>query len=292
MKDDLSRRVRDLHIRSRKLVENLFAGNYHSVFKGPGLEFDEVRDYEYGDDIRFIDWNVSSRMNSPHTKTFREERELTLFMVVDISASLTLGNRKISKQETAGTIFALLALAAVANDDKVGSLLFADNIERLVAPRKGRRHVLRQISDVLGCRMHGRGSDLGLALRTAAQTLKSRSIIVVLSDFRMENYRSGLNLLAHKHDVIAIRLSDPLEREFPAIGLAEFRDPETGDTFSASGKSPVLKREYATYWQYHTETWRRDCKSAGIDMLEVDTDDDSAEKLKEFFQRRRKNNNL
>jgi uncharacterized protein (DUF58 family) len=286
-KDDLPGRVRRLHVRSRKLVESLFAGNYHSVFKGPGLEFDEVREYQYGDDVRFIDWNVSSRMVAPYSKTFREERELILLVLVDVSASLSIGSHGTDKREVAGNLFALLALAAVANNDRVGSLLYSDRIERLIVPVKGRRHVLRQISDVLGYRPAGRGSNLGLALRGASQTLKRKSIIVILSDFRSEGYQTELALLSRKHDVIAIRLTDPLDKEFPAMGLVELEDPETGEGFTAFGRSPVLRKGYAEYWDDHRRRWLEDCRSAGVDSLEVSTDEEPADSLLAFFRRRR-----
>lgn len=287
IKDDLPSRVRRLHVRSRKLVESLFAGNYHSVFKGPGLEFDEVRDYEYGDDVRFIDWNVSSRMGAPYSKTFKEERELILLVLVDVSASLSMGSGSIDKREVAGNLFALLALAAVANNDRVGSLLFSDKTERLVVPMKGRRHVLRQISEVLGYNGAGRGSNLALALKTASQTLKRKSIVVVLSDFRSEGYQSELALLARKHDVIAIRLTDPLDKEFPATGLIELEDPETGEGFTAWGRSAALRKEYSDFWDDHRRLWLNECRTAGVDTLEVGTDDEPADQLQAFFRRRR-----
>ncbi len=286
-KDDLPSRVRRLHVRSRKLVESLFAGNYHSVFKGPGLEFDEVRDYVYGDDVRFIDWNVSSRMASPYSKTFKEERELILLVLVDVSASLSMGSGGVDKREVAGNLFALLALAAIANNDRVGSLLFSDRIERLVVPMTGRRHVLRQISEVLGYKAVGRGSDLTLALKTAAQSLKRKSIVVVLSDFHSDGYQSDLALLARKHDVIAIRLSDPLDKEFPSTGLVELEDPETGEGFTAWGQSGALRKEYAEFWDDHRRKWLSDCRTAGADTLEVGTDEEPADSLQAFFRRRR-----
>lgn len=286
-RDDLPSRVRRLHVRSRKLVESLFAGNYHSVFKGPGLEFNEVRDYEYGDDIRFIDWNVSSRMASPYSKTFKEERELILLVLVDVSASLSMGSRGVDKREVAGNLFALLALAAVANNDKVGCLLFSDRVERLVVPMKGRRHVLRQISEVLGFKASGSGSNLSVAMKSATQTLKRKSIVVVLSDFRSEGYQSELNLLARKHDVIAIRLTDPMDKAFPDTGLVELEDPETGEGFTAWGKSKALKKEYAEFWDDQRRNWLGICRSAGVDTLEVGTDEEPADSLLAFFRRRR-----
>lgn len=285
--DELSSRVRLLHLRSRKLVESLFAGNYHSVFKGPGLEFDEVREYEYGDDVRFIDWNVSSRMGSPYSKVFREERELTLFMVVDVSASLTLGDSQHSKRDTAGSLFALLSLAALANNDKVGSLLFTDKVERLVAPTGGLHSVLRQVKDVLGYNARGRGSNLGDALISTAQTLRRRSIIVIISDFRTVDYHKPLKLLARKHDVIAIRITDPLDKKLPHLGLVELEDPESGESFTTWGRSTSMNQNYAEFWNEQHLNWIDICRSAGADILEVSSHEEPADSLLSFFHRRR-----
>lgn len=282
-----SARLRRLHVRSRKLVEELFAGSYHSVFRGPGLEFNEVRDYQYGDDVRFIDWNVSSRMDSPYSKTFREEREMVLFMVVDISHSLFLGGPEMNKRELAGNLFALLSLAAAANSDKVGSLLFSDRIEHLTAPSKDRRNIIRQISEVLGRRASGGGSDLRLALQSVAQTLKRQSIVVLISDFRCDSYRMELTLLARKHDVIAVRLTHSLDRRFPPVGLVELNDLETGSGFAAWGRSRAFRKGYAEFWEDHRRRWLDICRAAGVDTLEVDTGDDAAERLHAFFRRRK-----
>ncbi|OQX29600.1 MAG: hypothetical protein B0D92_02895 [Spirochaeta sp. LUC14_002_19_P3] len=287
MNDDLSLRVRRLHVRSRRLVESFFAGNYHSVFKGSGLEYDEVREYEYGDDIRFIDWNVSSRMTAPYTKTFKEERELVLFMVVDVSASLAFGSGGEDKRSTAGTIFALLSLAAEANNDKVGSLLFTDRVEKISVPSKGRRPVLRQISEVLGYKPQGRGSNMEEALRTAFQTLKRRSIVIILSDFRMAGYQTELALLSRKHDVIAVNITDPLEGKFPLLGLTEMKDPENGECIISWGSSSLLSRDYERFWKEHRNRWHNSCRSVGADTLEVSTEDDPAVRLQAFFKKRR-----
>lgn len=279
--------MRRLHFHSRKLVEGLFAGNYHSVFKGPGLEFDEVREYEYGDDVRFIDWNVSSRMAAPYSKTFKEERELIFLVLVDVSASLSMGSVGIDKRELAGNIFALFALAAEANDDRVGSLLFSNRIERVVVPMKGRRHVLCQISEVLGYQADGRGSDLGLALRTASHLLKRKSIVVILSDFRCDSYQTELTLLSRKHDVIAVRLKDSLDNNFPSTGLLEFLDPENKGSFIARGSSKSLKKQYREFWEEQRQRWLADCRASGTDTLEIGTDEEAAEVLQLFFRRRR-----
>lgn len=285
---DLSKKVKNLHLISGKLVESFFAGNYRSVFKGPGLEFDEVREYISGDDTRFIDWNVSSRMGVPYTKTFREEREVVLQVLIDISASLSTGAGSVSKQDTAGMIFALLAFAAVANNDRVGSLLFSDRIEKSVQPMKGKKHVLKQISTVLSVKAEGLGSDLSLAFRSTAESMKRRGICVILSDFRAASYWSELTVLSSKHDVIAIRITDPIDRIFPRSGLIELQDPETGETILGYGRSAKFREQYAEFWEIERLNWINGCRRIGVDTLEISTEDDVAKKLMEYFNRRNK----
>lgn len=285
---DLSKRVKNLHLISGKLVESFFAGNYRSVFKGPGLEFDEVREYIAGDDTRFIDWNVSSRMGAPYTKTFREEREVVLQVLIDISASLSRGAGSVSKQETAGMIFALLAFAAVANNDRVGSLLFSDRIEKSVPPMKGKKHVLKQISTVLSAEAEGIGSDLALAFRSAAEMMKRRGICVILSDFRSAEFWNQLTVLSSKHDVIAIRITDPVDRKYPVSGLVQLQDPETGESILGFGQSKKFREEYAEFWEIERLNWINGCRRIGVDTLEISTEDDVAVKLMEYFNRRNK----
>ncbi len=285
---DLSKRVKRLHLISGKLVESFFAGNYRSVFKGPGLEFDEVREYISGDDTRFIDWNVSSRMGTPYTKTFREEREVVLQVLIDISASLSTGTGSVSKLETAGMIFALLAFAAVANNDRVGSMLFSDRIEKSVQPMKGKKHVLKQISTVLSAKAEGKGSDLSMALRSAAESMKRRGICVILSDFRMSSYWNELTVLSSKHDVIAIRITDPVDRKYPKSGLVKLKDPETGETIIGYGQSKRFREEYAEFWEIERLSWLNGCRHVGVDTLEISTEEDVASKLMEYFERRNK----
>ena len=208
-------RLRQLQLVAQRLVESLLAGNYRSVFRGPGIEFDEVREYVEGDDARLIDWNVSSRFGSAFTKTFREEREMTLFLVVDVSPSLEFGSRPRSMRDIALVSSALLTLAAVQNNDKVGGLLFTDRIETWVSPAKGRNHAMRLLQDIIAVEPAGRGSDLSLALRTVSESLKRRGIVIVISDFLTADYQRELALMAKRHDVIALRVSDPIEQELP-----------------------------------------------------------------------------
>lgn len=287
-KTTLSKKVKQFHLVSRKLVDTLFAGNYHSVFKGPGLEFNDVREYMPGDDSRFIDWNVSARTPFPYTKTFKEEREMTLQMVVDISPSLHIGSGHSSKKDVAGMVFAILAFAAEANNDRVGSILFSDKVDQIISPQKGKKHILRQISTVLGTRDSGKGSNLALALRSVSELMKRRGIVVILSDFKTSGYWKELSLLSHRHDVIAIRITDPMDEKFPLKGFIELEDPETGDTLAAFGGSRRFKKKYSDFWELQKIAWQNGCKKIGIDILEVSTEDDPALKLMQFFDRRRK----
>ncbi len=285
--EDISRKVKHLHLVSKKLVDSIFAGNYHSAFRGPGLEFNEVREYSYGDDPRFIDWNVTSRMGNAYTKTFKEEREVELQVLIDTSASLFYSCGRVNKRELAGHTFAILALAAVANDDKVGSLLFSDHVEEQFHPRKGKKYVLRQINSILSLKEGRRGSNLGLACKTVVQTMKHRGICVILSDFRSSNYKMELTLLARKHDVIAIRLTDPLDEGFPPTGLVRLEDPESGQEVKVLG-SRGMRQNYKSYWDHERYLWQGVCRAAGAETLEISTESDPGDRLVEFFDRRRK----
>lgn len=280
-------KVKQIHLVSKKLVDTLFAGNYHSVFRGPGLEFHEVREYQIGDDARFIDWNVTSRAPGPYMKTFKEERELILLSLVDVSASLQTGSGGNTKLETAALIFGMLGLAAVANNDRVGSLFFSDSIESIVSPQKGKKHVLRQISQLMSGGYEGHGSCLSAALRTAADILKSRSIVVILSDFRTTGFWKDLTILAKKHDVIAIRITDPLDRVFPQSGLIDLEDTETGESLTVYGASGRFREKYNEFWEYQRLNWLNNCGQIKVDTLEVDTGDDPGLKLMQFFERRK-----
>lgn len=284
----LNRRIRRLRLTSSRLVEELLAGNYRSVFKGPGIEFDETREYVEGDDVRLIDWNVSSRFGHVYTKTFREERELTLFVVVDSSASLRFGSGESSAKEAAELLFSLLALAAVQNNDKVGALFFSDQIERWIPPVKGQRHALRLIREIVDREPEGRGSNLPLALRTVGESLKRRGICVVISDFFVDGYQRELAILSKKHDVIAVRLTDPLLRELPDVGMVTFEDPETGATARVQTSSRRVRAHYSDYRAQQRQQWFRDCLRTGATPLEISSEQDAAEAIIRFFRRRRR----
>jgi uncharacterized protein (DUF58 family) len=281
------RSARKLQLISHKLVESLLAGNYRSVFKGQGIEFDEVREYVEGDDARLIDWNVSSRMGTPFTKMFREERELTLFLLVDMSASMAGGTAEGTRQSVQRLLFSLLSLAAAQNNDKMGAVFYSDEIEHWVSPVKGRKHALRLIQDMVRFEPKGKGSDLALALRTAGEALKRRGICVILSDFKTTGYFKDLSLLSRRHDVIAVRIVDPIDELYPETGLFHLEDPETGRSILAPGKSRRFRKQYHDYWAEERRRWERECRRRGVSTLEVGTDEDPAAKLLHFFQRRR-----
>ena len=284
---NLLSRVRSLHIVSSKLVEALISGNYRTVFRGPGIEFDEVREYMEGDDARNIDWNVSSRMGSPFSKTFREERELSIFIVVDVSASIMSGTGIASKCDAANVLTALITFAAVRNNDRVGALFFSDVIEKYVPLAKGNIHASRLIQDLITLEPVGKGSDLAYALRTVHESLKRRGICIIVSDFRTTAGWRELTLLSRRHDVIAVRLEDPVDSVFPGDGLIELEDSESGRTLMANGRSRGFQREYREFWQMERNRWERACRKRGVDILTLRTDEDPVKVLIDFFNRRR-----
>jgi uncharacterized protein (DUF58 family) len=277
-------RLRGLQIVSTKLVEGILAGNYRSVFKGQGIEFDEVREYVQSDDARLIDWNVSSRLGGAFTKTFREEREITLFLVVDLSPSV-FGN---SRRRTATLLVSLLSFAAIQNSDRVGAVFFTDKIEKWIPPRKGKPHAMRLIGDMLHFKPSGRGSDLGLALRASGEALKRRGIVFILSDFKTDAYQRELLILGRKHDVIALRIFSPADEEFPEAGLAYLEDPETRRVILSAGMSAKFRREYSDFRQAQRRQWLRDCGRLGISTVEIATSEDPGGKLTQFFKHRGK----
>lgn len=287
-KEKLFQRIRNLPLVSAKLLEGIFAGNYRSVFRGPGLEFDEVREYTEGDDMRNIDWNVSSRMGSPYAKTFREERELVLSLVIDVSASLDQGIGEISKRDMAMILGAIFAFAAVHNNDRVGGVFFSDRIEKWVPPSKGRKHVASLIQDMETLVASGEGSDMGLALKTVYESLSSRGICVIFSDFRTASGWNELTLLSRKHDVIAVRITDAGDKEIPIKGSLSLRDPERGHRILASGRSKAFRRAYADFWDTQEILFQRECRRRRIQVLDVDTADDPVAKVLAFFKSRRR----
>ena len=282
------RRVRQIELVSAKLVDQLLGGRYRSIFRGQGIEFDEVREYVAGDDVRAIDWNVTSRMGLPHTKIFREEREIILFNVVDISASLYAGSGEIGKNEYAAHVFAILSLAAVKNNDRVGAAFFSDRIEKWIPPGKGRKHILSLIHELLKTKPRGSGSDLDLALKGVYRNLKRRGICFISSDFRTEGYWDSLSLLARKHDCVAVKIADPVDTLFPQAGVMELEDPESSEVLFADGRSPSFRQSYESYWQGKQAAWEAGCARRGVETLTLSTSDDPGVEMLRFFRRRRR----
>lgn len=279
--------IRHIPLVSFKLAEGFLAGNYRSVFRGPGLEFDEVREYSQEDDARFIDWHVTSRMGSPYIKTYKEEREIVLFLAVDNSASMLSGSGPLNRRDIASVIAVLLAQAAIQNSDRVGAVFFSGVIDKWVPPMKGKKHISRMIKDMIEVQPRGEGTGLDKAVWTMNESLKRRSICVILSDFRTARGWKELTQLSKKHDVIAVKIVDPQDEEFPHTGLLYLQDPETGIVIPAIGRSGGFRKSHRGFWETQRLHWQRECRRRGIDPLFLSTADDPVVKLMEYFNRRK-----
>lgn len=284
----LQKKVRRIEIVSNRLVSERVAGEYHSVFKGQGIEFEEVRPYSWGDEIRQIDWNVTARADQAHVKRFREEREMTVFFVVDLSGSCQFGTQGEFKSERMAEICAVLALAAIANNDRVGLLLVTDRIEKIIPPRKGRRHVLRLVREVLAYRPAGLGTDLALGLDHLRHVLHHRAVVFLISDFVTEGYETAMATVARRHDLIAVAVQDPLEHELPPAGLVELLDGETGAARLVDFSRPEVARAFHEAAHTRRAALERTCRRYEIDMIELSTDRDYEGELVRFFRRRSK----
>ena len=283
---EVLRKVRRLEIRTRRLVDESLAGSYHSVFRGRGVEFAEVREYEPGDDVRTIDWNVSAKMGHPFVKKFTEERELTVVLVVDASASGRFGTAASTKLETAAEISALLAFSAIRNNDRVGLLLFTDRVERFVPPRKGRDHGLRVLRELLAFETEGRRTNVKDALDVLRRVVTKRAVVFLVSDFQDEGYEATLRATNLKHDMVAISISDPREEMLPATGLVAVADAETGRPMLLDAGSAAVRRVYAERYRRERERTRSILKRAGTDLLELSTGADYDRQLVGFFRER------
>jgi uncharacterized protein (DUF58 family) len=283
---EILRKVRRIEIRTRRLVNESLAGEYHSVFKGRGMEFSEVREYQVGDDVRTIDWNVTSRMGHPYVKVHVEERELTVILLVDFSGSGQFGTRRHFKREIEAEICALLAFSAIQNNDRVGLIAFTDRIEKFLAPKKGKDHVLRVIREVLYFRPRGRATDLGSALQHLYRAITKRSVVFIISDFLAEGYEQPLRVAARKHDVIALTVTDPREEDLPAVGLVEMEDAESEGRLLVD-TSDARTRDRFRNWAAARRAGREGLfRSVGVDALELFTDRPYDASLVRFFHRR------
>jgi uncharacterized protein (DUF58 family) len=283
---EVLRQIRRLQLRARRAVEDLLGGEYHSVFKGTGIAFEEVREYQPGDDVRGIDWNVTARMGHPFVKRFVEERELTVMLLIDCSASNEFGTRLQQKREVAAELAAVLAFSAISNNDKVGLVAFSDRVERFVPPGKGTKHVLRVIRDVLFFQPSHKGTSLREALDYVNRVLPRRAIIFLLSDFLDRDYEKALKRTGRRHDLIAVQLTDPREAELPAVGLLEVEDPETGQHLLLDTSSRAVREAYAKTSRAGSETLRQAARSAQIDLIQVTTDGSHLDALIRFFKLR------
>jgi uncharacterized protein (DUF58 family) len=284
--EEVMHEVRRIEITTRHLVRDIVAGEYSSAFRGRGVEFAEVREYQPGDDVRTIDWNVTARLGAAYVKRYLEERELTVGLVVDFSASKRFGSRLRTKGELATEVCAVLALAAARNNDRVGSLFFTDRVERMIPARKGRRHVLRIISEMLSFEPRGSGTDLTGTLEYLESVLRRRSVLFIVSDFLTVGYQSGLGRLARRHDVIAIQLSDPRERQLPDAGLVSLWDPESGHWRYVDTGNVRLRDEFRHRMLEFDVELERGLRERGVDLVRLETDRSYAEPLIAFFRRR------
>ena len=285
---DPPQHTRRIHIRTRRLVDGIFAGHYHSVFKGSGIEFADVREYVPGDDVRTIDWNVTARLGAPFVKRYVEERELTLMLLVDVSASGRFGSAQRLKTEVSTDLCALLATSALRNNDKVGLVLFTDRIEKFLPPQKGRNRTLRVIRELLSCEPAQTGTDLSLALEHLHKVVRRRSVSFVISDFLASGYEQALRLVHQRHDIIPVCITDRRERTLPSIGLIAMRDLETGRQVVLDTGSRAVLRQYDERWEKALAARRRLFRSLGVDVIEIDTHDSYIDPLLRFFRRREK----
>jgi len=283
---EILRQVKLIELRTRGLVNSVFTGEYRSVFKGQGMEFSEVREYQPGDEVRSIDWNVTARMRRPFVKRYIEERELTVMLVVDLSGSERFGTVRRFKSELASELAAVLAMSAVRNNDRVGVLLFTDRIEHVIPPRKGRRHVLRIIRDILAFEPVGTGTDMVRAIDYVARMLNEHAIVFIVSDFLEEDISHPLKLLAQRHDVVAVTVEDPSERDLPNIGIARLVDPESGQTVEIDTSSPNVRAAYANRVLAEREERKHLLRRLAIDEVAVRTEGGVVEPLLRFFRTR------
>jgi len=283
---EILRQVKLLELRTRGLVNSLFTGEYHSVFKGQGMEFAEVREYQPGDEVRSIDWNVTARMRHPYVKRYIEERELTVMLAVDLSGSSRFGTVNRFKSELATELSAVLAMSGVRNNDRVGALLFTDKVEHVVPPGKGRRHALRLIRDILVYEPAGSGTDIAGAADYLVKMLGHHSIIFLISDFLGTDFERPIKLLAQRHDVVAVTMEDPRELTLPDVGVARFADPETGLTLNADTSDPDVRAKFEETVREEGEARRRIFRRLGIDEIVVRTDAGYIDALLRFFRLR------
>lgn len=285
---EILKKVKRIEIQTRGLVNDVFSGEYHSVFKGRGMEFSEVREYQIGDDIRTIDWNVTARMGHPYVKVFEEERELTVMLLVDVSSSGNFGTVERMKGEIATEICALLAFSAIKNNDKVGLIIFTDQIEKFVPPKKGKTHVLRVLRELLYHQPQGRGTDISLALEYLSRVVSRRAVVFLVSDFIAEDYKRAMQIANRRHDLVAITVTDPREMELPDIGIVELEDAETGEIVLLDTSDSGLRQSFTAERSQSKTDRQRLLRSMNVDYIDIRTDVSYVEPIIQFFRMRAK----
>ncbi len=283
---DLLKKVRKIEIKTKGLSKHLFSGEYHSAFKGRGMAFSEVREYQFGDDIRNIDWNVTARLNHPYVKVFEEERELTVMLLVDVSGSNSFGTRVQFKEELLAEIAAILAFSAIQNNDKVGVIFFSDKIEKFISPKKGSTHILRIIRELIDFKPDNTKTDITEALRYLTNVIKKKSTAFILSDFYDTGYEDALKIASKKHDIVSIRITDDREKALPDLGLVKIYDPETQQTLWVDTSSTEVRNNFADAYRQHSNYVNEVFRKYGIDNVEISTGQDYVKQLMRLFKQR------
>ena len=284
---EILKKVRELEIKSKKITTHLFTGEYHAAFKGKGMSFREVREYTAGDDVRFIDWNVSARFSHPFTKLFEEERELTMMLLIDTSTSNLFGTVGRRKKDLITEIAAVLTFSAVSNNDKVGVIFFSDKVEKYIPPKKGRQHALYIVRELLTIEPRTKGTDMDAAIKYFNNTTGQKSIAFLLSDFLDTGYENDLKVIGKKHDVIGVKVYDKMDLQLPDAGLLQLEDAETGKVRWIDSSSEMVRYNYQQNFFRQTDTCKRYFRSAGADLLHVRTDEDYVKILQKFFLKRK-----
>jgi len=283
---DILKKVRKIEIKTRGLSNQVFSGHYHSAFKGKGMAFSEVREYQYGDDIRSIDWNVTARYNHPFVKIFEEERELTVMLLIDVSGSNEFGTRRQLKEELMTEIAAVLAFSAIHNNDKVGVIFFSDRIEKFIPPKKGTSHILRIIRELVDFKPQSQKTDIAGALRFLTNAIKKRCISFLITDFVDKDFESALKIASRKHDMVALRIYDEREMELPAMGLVQVYNKESGRYLWTDTSDPVVRNNFRHWWHKQDNYLQGAFKRLGIDNASIRTDQDYVQPLMGLFKRR------
>ncbi len=281
---DILKKVRKIEIKTRGLSRQVFSGHYHSAFKGKGMTFSEVREYQYGDDIRSIDWNVTARFNHPYVKIFDEERELTVMLVVDVSGSNEFGTRQQLKEELMTEIAAVLAFSAIQNNDKVGVLFFSDKLEKFIPPKKGKSHILRIIRELIDFHPESQKTNISEGLRYLSNAIKKKCIAFVISDFMDKDFEKAMRIASRKHDIVAVRVYDQRETELPQMGLVKIFNKETGRSMWIDTNDPGLRSNYSSHWSRHEQMINQVFKKLGVDTATIPTGENYVKPLVNLFK--------